>query len=124
MPKTMHATAISLIVLAAMVAMSASAEAGCTPSTGSSFGGNTCIGDRALVSNTDLGFSNTAIGVNALQANKDGSSNTASGVSVLFANVSGHYNTGNGIFALLGNISGDSNTAIGASALAKNTIGN
>ena len=80
---------------------------------------NTAIGYRALARNA--GSNNTAIGVNALNANSTGSGNTAIGVSALYANSTGSNNTAIGVSALNANSTGSGNTAIGQNALYTNS---
>jgi hypothetical protein len=82
-------------------------------------GGNTFLGDDALVNNT-IGFSNTASGINALVNNTTGNNNTANGSYALGSNTTGNYNTANGVAALGGNSTGNNNTATGFLALAGN----
>ena len=66
---------------------------------------------------------NTAIGVNALQANTTGYNNTANGVYSLLSNTTGFENTANGFAALVNNTTGNNNTANGVSSLFNNTTG-
>ena len=65
--------------------------------------------------------SNTAIGLNALNANTTGAENAAFGTSALIANTTGGYNTAIGTVALQANTTGSQNTAIGNRALYLNT---
>jgi hypothetical protein len=67
--------------------------------------------------------SNTAYGVNALQANTTGAHNTATGFEALGYNTTGYYNTAAGYHALRANTTGYSNTAAGSFALLSNTTG-
>jgi hypothetical protein len=67
--------------------------------------------------------SNTAYGVNALQANTTGAHNTATGFEALGYNTTGYYNTAAGYHALRANTTGSSNTAAGSFALLSNTTG-
>jgi hypothetical protein len=69
------------------------------------------------------GYSNTALGINALAINDGGGTNTAIGNSVLSANTYGADNTGVGAFALKSNTEGYSNVAIGSGAMEHNTLG-
>ena len=71
----------------------------------------------------NVGLSNVAYGVNALQGNTTGSNNTASGLNALFTNTTGSYNTASGVNALQGNTTGINNTASGVNALFGNTTG-
>ena len=108
--------------------------------------GNIFWGMRSGKSNT-TGFSNVAIGTDALNlnANKsnlvsvgdsslfhngqgsvastDGTSNTAVGSKSLFTNTIGNSNTAIGLKSLFSNTSGNNNTAAGALALSANTAG-
>jgi trimeric autotransporter adhesin len=108
--------------------------------------GNIFWGLRAGASNT-TGFSNTAIGTDALNLNTnktnlvaigdsalfhngqgstastDGTSNTALGSKSLFANTTGNTNTAIGSKSLFSNTSGNNNTAAGALTLSANTAG-
>ena len=115
------ASSFSLIAIAAVLAMSATANAGCTPSVTSDSYLSTCIGTGALDSNT--GLYNTAVGSDSLKTNVNGISNTSIGVYAMRDNSSGSSNTGMGYATLLRNTSGYSNTAVGQSALESNTTG-
>jgi hypothetical protein len=85
---------------------------------------NTAEGEDALFSlDIRTGFSNTAIGFDALFSNTTGGLNTANGAQALFSNTTGVSNTANGAFALVSNASGSSNTADGFQALYNNTTG-
>jgi len=84
---------------------------------------NTAVGVSALQSNT-TGSGNTAIGISALVSNTTGGANTANGASALQSNTTGGANTANGAGALYGNTTGGANTATGAYALLSNTTGN
>jgi Chaperone of endosialidase len=70
------------------------------------------------------GFSNTAIGVNALLSDTTGFSNTATGVHALRSNTTGFGNTTTVDNALFFNTTGSGNTATGDGALVRNTTGN
>lgn len=83
---------------------------------------NTAYGVNALQANTS-GYSNTATGFEALVSNTSGYSNTAAGYHALRANTTGSSNTAAGSFALLSNTTGGNNTAAGAYALFSNTTG-
>jgi hypothetical protein len=83
---------------------------------------NTAYGVNALQANT-TGYSNTATGYEALVSNTSGYSNTAAGYSALRSNTTGYYNTATGYEALVSNTSGYYNTAAGHSALRANTTG-
>jgi hypothetical protein len=108
--------------------------------------GNIFWGMRAGGSNT-AGFSNTAIGTDALNLNTkvanlvaigdsalfhnglgsttstDGTNNTAIGSKSLFANTTGNSNTALGLHTLFSNTTGNNNTAAGGLALSANTGG-
>ena len=86
-------------------------------------GGNTFLGDDALVNNT-TGVANTAIGASALSSNTEGTSNTATGSFALSSNIRGFENTATGVEALLRNTTGNANTGTGFSALFHNKSGN
>ena len=83
---------------------------------------NVAYGVNALQGNT-TGSNNTASGLNALQGNTTGSYNTASGLNTLQGNTTGIYNTASGVNALFGNTTGSNNTASGLNALFTNTTG-
>ena len=84
-------------------------------------GGNTAVGQSALVANTS-GTQNTAVGQSALAANTSGVNNIAIGPGALGVNTSSSDSVAIGIFALLNN-NGSNNTAIGTNALRGNTTG-
>ena len=81
---------------------------------------NTAVGVQALQANGN--DDNTAVGYNALYSNTDGNDNTANGYDALLNNISGVENTANGAFALQNN-TGSQNTANGYNALFSNTSG-
>jgi len=83
---------------------------------------NTAVGLNALNANT-TGVNNTAVGTNALKSNTTGSNNTALGQSPLFNNTTGANNTALGRSSLSSNTEGTSNTAVGLNALFNNTTG-
>jgi len=89
---------------------------------GLSASGNSAFGYRSL-SNTTVGYLNTAIGAEALYSNTTGSHNVAVGRDALEDNVSGNYNVAVGAGALPNNTTGQWNTATGAVALLVNTTG-
>jgi hypothetical protein len=75
---------------------------------------NTGMGTGALgTTATNRGFSNTASGYKALNANTTGGGNTADGYAALFANTAGGGNTAAGSGALSSNTTGFYNTASG-----------
>ena len=80
---------------------------------------NTAVGVTALDFNT-TGFGNIAIGGSALGSNRTGSSNTATGLYALISNNHGNDNTATGFNALYANTTGNDNTAIGFEALSRN----
>ena len=79
---------------------------------------STVLGDDALLNN--LGFYNTAIGVDARTSNTTGISNTATGNQALSHNTTANDNTATGSAALASNTIGDNNTATGSVALVSN----
>jgi hypothetical protein len=83
---------------------------------------NTAYGVNSLQANI-TGYSNTANGYYSLGMNTTGSSNTATGYYALYANTTGGYNTSSGVYALRSNTSGYSNTAAGYYALYANITG-
>jgi len=83
---------------------------------------STAFGYKALVSN--LGVSNTAIGMEALYSNTYGGGNTAIGLEALRLNTEGSANSADGEFALILNTTGHANTATGWGALGSNITGN
>ncbi len=83
---------------------------------------NTAVGIDALNANT-IGYCNTASGNRALYSNTTGSHSTASGGLALYSNTSGHYNTASGGHALYSNTTGSHSTASGQEALYHNTTG-
>lgn len=89
--------------------------------TNTGSGGNFFVG--AAGNSTMVGFNNTAIGVNALAANTNGTDNTASGLNALYLNTAGDNNTAAGAYALYGNTNGQNNTAAGVDALYSNISG-
>ncbi|HET9824638.1 MAG TPA: hypothetical protein VFP87_04860, partial [Chitinophagaceae bacterium] len=82
---------------------------------------STSLGFKTLVSN--LGFSNTAIGMGALYSNTYGGGNTATGLYALHSNTEGNVNAADGEFALYLNTTGGGNAASGWGALSSNTTG-
>jgi hypothetical protein len=87
---------------------------------------NTGMGGNALggPANSANGFSNTALGYNALAVNMNGDSNTALGVETLYYNTTGSNNTASGVDVLASNTTGSDNTASGFFTLFNNTTGN
>jgi hypothetical protein len=83
---------------------------------------NTALGLNALDANT-TGTFNTAVGKDALLSNTTGSSNTAIGLNALDGNTTGSSNTAIGLNALLSNTTASDNTAVGYLALQYNTTG-
>jgi hypothetical protein len=82
---------------------------------------NTAVGDQALYSNNGADM-NTAVGHKALFSNTVESNNTAVGYSALYNNT-GPENTAVGSYTLFSNTSGLYNTAIGDDAMYANTTG-
>ncbi|MEK7552748.1 MAG: hypothetical protein AAB505_01410 [Patescibacteria group bacterium] len=77
---------------------------------------NTGIGFNALISLTNNGDSNTAIGHSALSSNTSGFQNTAIGASALAGNTTGTSNIAIGVGAMQSNVTGGSNISIGNSS--------
>jgi hypothetical protein len=107
------------------------------PPTGGYPGGNTAVGQKALLNRT-TGTYNNAIGIYSLLSLTTGSFNTGDGAgtlllnnanentatgagALLFNNAPG--NTADGAFALFFNTTGEDNTAVGDRALQSNTTG-
>jgi hypothetical protein len=86
-------------------------------------GFNTLIGAGAGQGSSGLttGSGNTAVGFNALVANRAGSDNVAIGVNASSSNTTGNYNVAVGREALLSNTTASNNTAVGYQALYSNT---
>ena len=84
---------------------------------------NQAIGYHSMFATANAGFSNNAIGYEAL-LNNTGSNNCALGNWALKTNTSGMSNCAMGMNALLNNSIGNSNVGIGESALLSNTMGN
>ena len=120
-------------------ALSPKTQAVSPPPDGGYPGGNTAVGQNALLDlssgtfNTALGFFslagntfgifNTGVGVGTLFSNTFGANNTATGAGALLSNTDGIVNTANGAFALVSNTEGQFNTAMGANVLFANTAG-
>jgi hypothetical protein len=83
---------------------------------------NTAIGVQSMNA-TSTGIDNTAVGYQSLNANTSGFRNTAMGQRSLAANTTGSENTGYGHKALEANTSGQYNVSIGAFTQFLNTIG-
>jgi hypothetical protein len=84
---------------------------------------NVAIGNDALFSNIN-GSNLVAIGDSALYYQNGGNGwNVAVGSKALFANTTGYNNTAIGIVTLLSNTTGVQNTALGAGCLRMNTTG-
>ena len=116
MLKLTQLTAVSLLALAAMLALPGSAQAACTPALTSDTSLNTCVGTGALLNNVpDNGANNTAIGYDALRANTTGDNNTASGIYALYSNTEGDRNTAMG-FGAAAWTTGSNNIALGFEA--------
>ena len=109
-----------LFALFALASLALSPQALATCQEGCLTHFNTALGDDTLLSNT--GFSNTAMGFNALFSNTSGHSNTAHGVDALYSNTTGYQNIAVG-GALYSNTTGSDNIAIGYSALYSNDSG-
>lgn len=83
--------------------------------------GNIGIGFETL--NVTSGFSNVAIGVQALRANTTGNTNTAVGSSALLSNTIGSRNTALGSGTLANSVGADFNTAVGWNASSQSSSG-
>jgi hypothetical protein len=83
---------------------------------------NTAVGLQGLNANTS-GYNNTAVGWSSLQSNTTGLHNTAIGANASASNTTGINNTAVGFQVLKNNTTGYLNTAIGANASASNTTG-
>ncbi len=95
---------------------------GAGSSTASGGYSNVAIGRDALYANT-LGSNNTAVGYNALYSNTQASNNIAVGAWALDSNTTGNSNVAFGVSALTANLVGIYNTAVGDTALGSNTGG-
>ena len=84
---------------------------------------NTALGIDSLISNTD-GTGNTAVGNQALSNNTEGYENTALGVNSLQYNTTGFQNIAIGSRSLFYNKNGNYNSAIGLRAMYMNESGN
>lgn len=82
---------------------------------------NTAVGYQALTHNT-FGFNNVAMGARALYTNSFGQNNIALGDGALLTN-DGNYNIAIGSSSLSSNIGGGENVAIGFNALLNNQYG-
>jgi hypothetical protein len=85
-------------------------------------GSNTAVGVDALQAATTAS-NNTAIGKSALENNTSGDAGVAVGKSTLVSNTTGRFNTGCGYEALYSNTTGGYNTAVGRFAIGANTTG-
>ncbi|MEK7657687.1 MAG: peptidase G2 autoproteolytic cleavage domain-containing protein [Patescibacteria group bacterium] len=83
---------------------------------------NVFIGMDTGYSNT-TGYSNNAIGINALQLNTTGNMNNAMGMGALQNNLTGVNNNAIGYRALYSNTTGGWNNAVGVNSLYSNTTG-
>ncbi len=83
---------------------------------------NTALGINVLNANT-TGGQNSATGFLALRANTTGNENSATGARALYANTTGNENSATGSYALYANTTGNQNSATGNSALFTNTTG-
>ena len=90
--------------------------------SGSSGYSNIAVGKDALKSNAG-GYYNTAVGWQAMYDNNSGSYNCAVGASALYKNTTGTYNVGIGYEPLTANTSGSYNVGIGYRSLYYNTVG-
>ncbi|MBU2087481.1 MAG: tail fiber domain-containing protein [Gammaproteobacteria bacterium] len=85
-------------------------------------GANTALGINALNANT-TGYANTGSGYRTLEVNTSGYGNTANGSDVLRSNTTGYNNTASGYFALANTTTGFDNTATGRLSGSNNTTG-
>jgi hypothetical protein len=85
--------------------------------------GGTGSGFTVPVATISSGDNNTAIGLQALYANKQGDGNTATGTQAMYSNTTASNNTAIGLQALYSNTTGASNSAVGSSTLYSNTTG-
>jgi hypothetical protein len=76
-----------------------------------------------LSNSSSTGYSNIAIGREALSANQGGYYNTALGWQAMYDNNTGNYNTGLGAASLYANSTGSYNVGIGYEPLRSNTSG-
>jgi len=83
---------------------------------------NIAVGKDALNSNAG-GYYNTAVGWQSMYDNNSGSYNAAIGASALYNNTTGNYNVGIGFEPLSSNTSGSYNVGIGFRSLYTNTSG-
>ena len=98
-------------ILLACFALSPTAYATCQ--RGCLTDGNTVLGDDALINNSEVGSSQTALGFQALFSNTQGFNNTATGYQALFNNTLGWDNTAIGNRALYNNTGGFDNQPSG-----------
>jgi hypothetical protein len=85
--------------------------------------GGTGSGFTVPVATISSGDNNTAIGLQALYANKQGDGNTATGTQAMYSSTTASNNTAIGLQALYSNTTGGSNSAVGSSTLYSNTTG-
>ncbi len=95
---------------------------GYSSNSGSTGYSNIAIGREALSANQG-GYYNTALGWQAMYDNNTGNYNTALGAASLYANSTGAYNVGIGYEPLRSNTSGSFNIGIGFRSLYSNTSG-
>ena len=98
-------------ILLACFALSPTAYATCQ--RGCLTDGNTVLGDDALINNSEVGSSQTALDFQALFSNTQGFNNTATGYQALFNNTLGWDNTAIGNRALYNNTGGFDNQPSG-----------
>ena len=106
--------AIHIAFILSSVALAQRTQAVSPTPDGGYAGGNTAVGQNALLSLT-TGTYNTAVGIFALLSDTEGKFNTALGAATLLANT-GDQNTATGAGALLSNTTGSSNKALGFNA--------
>jgi trimeric autotransporter adhesin len=119
MKKKILSTSLFLwVALAAMAQQNVSYNINNVPIGGTY---NTALGFQSLTAVT--GWSNSAVGYQALNGNTAGAYNTAMGHQAMFANTSGIANAGYGYRSLMNNVSGGYNSATGMVSLTANTTG-
>ena len=108
--KRLFITIVLLVSSIVLLAQNTSYNVNTIPIDGSAC---VAIGHQALLSNTDWGWYNAAVGYKALISNTTGSHNTAIGHNALYLNTTGDFNIAIGSSALIYNVTGNKNTAIG-----------
>ncbi len=93
-------------------------------SDGKTGGSSVFLGSGAGANDDGMNNYNTAVGINALYSNLNGSFNTANGYSALHDNTTGSNNVGLGFEANRNNLEGSQNTIIGSQAGRGNVLHN